>query len=102
MSIHETLGIWLSVDHTLNMMKAADKWCLYDNRAFYILTKVAEICSFDTYMEFWRDILCVNVTPDFIVYIWDMCNSNPDKFVTMVADLYDSYAIIEPFGGTSR
>lgn len=99
MSIHEILGIWKSLDYTLQTMKTADVWCLDDTKAFYILTKVAAICSFDTYMEFWRDILCVNVSPDFIVHIWSLCGENPDEFVTWVADLYDNYAIIIPFGG---
>lgn len=102
MSIHETIGTWDSLDRTLNTMKAADKWCLYDEKAFDILTKVASICGFDTYMEFWRDVLCVNVTPNFICYIWDMCGGNPDKFVAWVADLYDNYALIIPFGGVKE
>ena len=99
MNIHDVIGTWKSVDPTLKMMQAADQWCLYDEEPFYILTNVASICSFDTFMEFWRDVLCVNITPNFICYIWDMCDKKPDEFLAWVSDLYDNYAIIEPFGG---
>lgn len=99
MSVHEIIGTWSSLDYTLGTMQSADAWCLYDEKAFDILTKVASICSFDTYMEFWRDVLCVSVTPNFICYIWEMCGENPDEFVAWVADLYDNYATIIPYGG---
>ena len=99
MNIHEVIGIWSSLDYTLVTMKAADTWCRYDEKAFYILTRVASICSFDTFMEFWRNVLIVNITPNFICYIWDMCGKKPDEFLVWVNDLYDNYAIVEPFGG---
>lgn len=93
MSRHEMISCWLMLGDNLQSMELADRFCLDDDEAFYILSRIAGIGDYYTYAAIMHYITACQLSPDFIVYIWYMCGEDDEKFIEWVEDLFNNYAI---------